>query len=96
VRAGPGRERTSRSSPYLKIIQRERAAEQVTLEGVTAETDEEFALFLCLNALGNDRKAHGAAQGDDSLRNGAAGDIDKDVADEDTVDLQLVEGRRFR
>jgi hypothetical protein len=54
---------------------------------VTAETDEEFALFLGLNALGDDGQTHGAAQGDDSLRNGAAGDIDKDVPDEGAVDF---------
>ena len=77
----------------LEGIKGQRAAEEEALKCMTADTAEKSALLFGFNALGDYREAQRTSQRNYGLSDGAAADIGQNVADEGTVDLQLVKGQ---
>ncbi len=53
----------------LEFRDRQRAAEQIALVGVTAQAGQEFALRLGLHAFGNDAQPHAGGHRDDGTCN---------------------------
>ena len=54
-------------------------AEEKSLEGMAAEIGQEAPLLFGFHTLGDHRQAHGVTQGQNGLRNRAAGRIHSDL-----------------
>src|ERR1035438_8495064 len=92
--SGDGAFRAGEPSP-LKIVDGQRATEEISLKRSATEAQEAVALLFCLDAFRDDQESHCLAQGDDGLSDGAAAVFAKNVVNERAVDLELVERQAF-
>lgn len=79
-----------------EFIRRHRPAKQVTLRKVAFQTAQIVHLGVQFNPFGHHLQTEAVGQGDDGCRNGSAVMIALDVGHEGTVDLERIQGKRFR
>src|SRR5208337_2933023 len=73
----------------LELAQGQRVAVQEALEGMAAEKGEQGPLLFSFHSLGNDRKSHGLAEGNDGLSDSAVHGVRQNPAHKRSVNLQL-------